>query len=419
MGSYISSNANRFYTGLESAYGHVPQITGQNRIPAVALSVRQELEKRERKDKTGTRTFPGLPAGGRRRTSFELKTYLTNWDGQAGDPGYGPLVQGCLGGAPLKFASGTAGAGSTGGRLVFQMGHGLTTGQAVSSNGEIRFVTAVVNPTTVQLNAPFSVMQAGTALSSTISYVPGTDLPSVSVFDYWSPATAVQRLLCGAAVNQMAVQLNSDFHELQFSGLAQDVVDNASFSGGIGQLDSFPPEPQLDAFDYTIVPGNLGQAWLGTSPDRFLTITAATIQIDNGLDLRAREFGSSVPLGIAPGTRNVSVSFTLFQRDEDATKALYQAARQQSPVSVMFQLGEQKRPGVGGVSAERGSGSTAVRRWGLVAAMEISGIAGAGHGRRRSGCGVRLESRHGIRKHVDGPSEVGSGSAAASESNVV
>src|SRR5579885_2337464 len=106
MGSYISSNANRFYTGLETAYGQVPQITAKNRIPAVALSVRQQLEKRERKDKTGTRTFPGLPAGGRRRTNFELRTYLTNWDSQAGDPGYGPLVQGCLGGTPLKFASG-------------------------------------------------------------------------------------------------------------------------------------------------------------------------------------------------------------------------------------------------------------------------------------------------------------------------
>jgi hypothetical protein len=132
-----------------------------------------------------------------------------------------------------------------------------------------------------------------------------------------------------------------DYHELQFSGFAQDVIDSASFSGGLGQLSSFPAEPALAAFDYSIVPGNLGQAWLGTNPDRFVTITNASIQIDNGLDMRVREFGSSVPQGIAPGSRNVSLALTLFERDEDATKSLYQAARQQSPVSVMFQLGEQ------------------------------------------------------------------------------
>jgi hypothetical protein len=206
MSSYISSNANRFYTGLESAYGRVAQVSAQNRIPAVALSVRHEFEKRERKDKTGSRTFPGLPTGGRRRTSFELRTYLTSWDSQAGDPSYGPLVQACLGGTPLKFAGGGAPAGSTGSTMAFQAAHGLASGQAVGCAGEIRFVTAVVSPTTVQLNAPFSGAAANAV--PTISYVPGTDLPSVSVFDYWSPATAVQRLLCGAALNQMTVQLN-------------------------------------------------------------------------------------------------------------------------------------------------------------------------------------------------------------------
>ena len=39
MASYISSNANRFYTALESAYGQVPAITGANRIPAVKLTI--------------------------------------------------------------------------------------------------------------------------------------------------------------------------------------------------------------------------------------------------------------------------------------------------------------------------------------------------------------------------------------------
>ena len=38
MSCYISSNNNRFYVALESAYGSVPAITGQNRIPGVKVA---------------------------------------------------------------------------------------------------------------------------------------------------------------------------------------------------------------------------------------------------------------------------------------------------------------------------------------------------------------------------------------------
>ena len=51
------------------------------------------------------------------------------------------------------------------------------------------------------------------------------------------------------------------------------------------------------------------------------------------------EFGSSLPRAISPGQRSVTAAFNLFSQDDDATKVLYQAARQQSPISVMFQLG--------------------------------------------------------------------------------
>src|SRR5579885_2257431 len=122
--AYISSNANRFYTALETAYGTVGAITSSNRIPAVKLSVRHELEVTGRKDKTGSRTFPGLPAGGRRRTNFQLQTYLTSWNTQNGDPAYGPLVEACLGGSPLRFAGGTASV-SNGATLTFTAPHGL------------------------------------------------------------------------------------------------------------------------------------------------------------------------------------------------------------------------------------------------------------------------------------------------------
>lgn len=342
MASYISSNANRFYTALESVYGSASAIQSNNRIPALKLTIQQHLEVTQRKDKTGSRTFPGLPVGGRRRTNFELHTFLTSWQQSTGGPGYGPLFQAALGGTPLAFSGGTVNSSDATGRLAFQAPHGLNAGQAVSSAGEIRFVTAIVDSSTVQLNAPFTAIPgSGAPIGATVSYAPATDLPSVSVFDYWSPSTAVQRMLCGAAVDQMEILVNGDYQEFHFSGLAQDVVDSSSFSAGAAQLQSFPVEPSLAAFDYSIVPGHMGQAWLGTSPTRFFTITNASVLLKNALDTRSREFGSSLPQAISPGQRSVTASFDLYGLDDTTTAGLYQAARQQSPITVMFQLGEQ------------------------------------------------------------------------------
>jgi hypothetical protein len=351
MASYISSNANRFYTALESAYGQVPTITAANRIPALKLTLRQQLEVTDRKDKTGSRTFTGLPTGGRRQTTFEVRTLLTNWQQGTASPAYGPLFQAALGAAPAYFAGGTAASTTGNGRLAFAAPHGLSAGQAVSSGGEIRFVAAIVDTKTVQLCVPFTVPPAaGAPVGAALTYIPTTELPSVSIFDYWDPATAVQRLLCGGAVDQMEIDLNGDYHEFRFSGQAQDVVDSASFgssSGGAAQLQSFPAEPTVSAFDYTIVPGNLGEAWLGTSPTQFFTITSASVLLKNGLDTRFKEFGSSLPQAIAPGERSVTAAFELYSQNDAYTPGLYQAARQQSPISAMFQLGESQGQLVG------------------------------------------------------------------------
>jgi len=80
--------------------------------------------------------------------------------------------------------------------------------------------------------------------------------------------------------------------------------------------------------------------FLGVFPSQFFSVSAASIQIQNGLDTRCKEFGTSLPLAVSPGTRTVSVTLELFSQDDAATTALYQAARQQSPVGMMFQLGQ-------------------------------------------------------------------------------
>ena len=230
----------------------------------------------------------------------------------------------------------------TANQLAFAAPHNLAVGQAVSFGGDIRFVDALVNATTVLLNAPFTnAVGQSSQMSPTVTYSLASELPSVSLFDYWSPATAVQRIASGAAVDVMKIKINGDYHEFTFSGEAREIVDNVSFSSGIAGLTQFPAEPAIGAFDYSVVPGNLGQAWLGTSPTHFLTITSAEIVVDNKIDLRQQEFGSNGAMCVTAGQRNVSVNFNLFQQDNDQTNALYQAAKQRSPISIFFQLGEQ------------------------------------------------------------------------------
>jgi hypothetical protein len=339
--AYISSNANRWYCAREAAYGQVPAVTGDNRIPAVKLAAQQQREKSQRKDKTGSRTFTGLPAGMRLQTTFSMTSYMRDWADPSVLPSHGPLIEAAMGGSGSLWAGNAAAQGSTTSTIKFVSAHGLQPGQAITSDGEIRFVAAVPDSLTVVLNAPLSIApDIDAPLGQTATYMLERELPSVSLLDYWDPASAVQRVFSGAAVDKMSILLNGDFHQFEFKGNAKDVIDSSSFTAGQGMMETFPEEPVQAGFSYSPVPGNLGQVWLGVSPTQFLTVAEASIQIDNDLDMRSKEFGTILPLAVVPGLRSVAVTLELLSQDDEATTALYQAARQQSPVSVMFQLGQ-------------------------------------------------------------------------------
>ncbi|HYM09896.1 MAG TPA: hypothetical protein VEU62_04155 [Bryobacterales bacterium] len=338
--SCMLSSQNRFYAAVEAAYGQAPAVAAANRFSAIKVGIKQQLQLGDRKDKTGSRTFTGVAPGGRKKTQFDVQTYLMTGTTPGMAPATGPLFQAALGGAPLAFAGGTAAAGSTTTQIVFSAPHGLVVGQAFGFNNELRFANTINSPTSVTANAPFSTAPgAGASLTGAVTYTPATNLPSVSVFDYWDPAGAVSRILTGAACGVFKVKINSDFHEFEFTGEAQEVLDSVSFTVGQGGLSAFPAEPAVSPFIAMPVPGNLGEAWLGATASQFLTVTKAIISLDNGLDTRNRDFGSSVPLCIAPGVRRVLAEVHLFEAADAATQGLYQAARSQTPIGVMFQLG--------------------------------------------------------------------------------
>jgi hypothetical protein len=342
MSCYISSNNERIYCALESSYGVIPAILGAERIPALKFKAKQVPEQTGRKDKTGSRTFVGMPNGIRETTTFEVDTLLTQWSNTSVAPAYGPLFQCAMGGTPAIWAGGTVASVTGGTQIAFTAAHGLSPGQAVTFSGEMRFVTAIVNSTTLFINAAFNLTPVnGSAMGPTINYPLADSLPSASIFDYWDPSTAVQRIVEGAAMDKMQIKVNGDFQQFNFSGPARDLVDSASFTSGQGGLTQFPTEPTAVNFDYTIVPGHLGETWMGVTPAQFMTITAAELTLENNIELRVKEFGSNYARCIAASHRAVTLNFSLFELADTQTQGLYQAARQRSPISVMLQLGQQ------------------------------------------------------------------------------
>ncbi len=342
MSNYIASNANRFYAAVESSYAQAAGVGSSNRFPAVRLEAQQVLEAGKRLDKTGTRTFLGASPYSRRKTAFLLRTYLTSWNGN-GDPGYGPLVQAAMGSASQLSTGLTVSSLISPVQIQTTTPHELAIGSGISYFNEIRFVVATPDTSTVTINAPFSNTAGPTAaLSSTVTYRVATGLPSLTLYDYWDPVTAISRIVTGATPDTFQISVNGDYHEMIFAGPASDLLDSSSFQNGEAGLSTFPVEPALAAFDYSIVPGHLGQVWLGSAPNQFFTLTEAQIEIKNNINIRNSEYGSSYPRAIAPGPRQVAADFALLVQDNSQTSGLYAAAKQRQTMPAMLQLGQKQ-----------------------------------------------------------------------------
>ena len=340
--SFISSNQNRVYAGAEPSYGVAPSVEQMTRLPLVRLSARQRTELPKRLDKTGTRTFAGIPQGSRKHTRVELRTHLSQWVSQSEEPSYGCIFRSALGGAVQSFSGGVvAGTSSSGLRIQFQSPHNLMPGQGLAIGNQIRFTTTVPDPLSVDLNAPFTVAPpAGAQASRTITYRLGGTTGSVCLLDCWSPAGAVQRAIAGFAVDEFTVDINSDFHEFQFAGPAHDIVDSLTFQEGQSGLASFPDEPTAEHDPPSLVPGHLGEAIIGDLASSTLHLTKARVQMRNNIDATPREFGAERLRDVIAGLREVVSDFEVCAAADDGHSKLYAALKQGDGFPLMVQLGQ-------------------------------------------------------------------------------
>ena len=339
MNCYISTRQSRYYAALETAFGQVAPATPANRFSGLRLDVRQQWDAPQRRDKTGTRTYQGIAGRLRKRTWFELSTYLYARESGDAKPRCGALIEGALGAAPRIHSGGLPVAQVLGTTATFGAAHGLQPGDAIVIGSELRVVTACPDGQTAWLSAPVRAAGGG-ATGGGVSYAPALTLPSVSLYEYWSPDTAVQRILNGCVVDEMSVELNGDFHELTFRGQAAGVIDSRTFEAQQGGLAGFPAEPALAPLMEMPVPGHLGQAWLGAAPTPLETVAEARIRVRNHAEMRWRDFGLKEPKCAAPGDREVTVDLEIYGNNSAACEALYASASRREPVPLMVQMGE-------------------------------------------------------------------------------
>jgi len=339
MACYISSGKNRHYAAVESTFGQAAAITAAERFTSLGLRITVEQEKARRRDKTGTRTYQGISGELRKQIQFQVGTYLYQRDEMSPAPRYGALVAAAMGSTPLASAGGMTVSQVDGAQVTFGGPHGLSVGQALAVGGEVRFVESVASANTVVVSAPFESDLAGMIAGSTVSYPLAHDLKSVTLYDFWSPDTSVQRVLPGSAVDEMRIDVNGDYHEITFRGEAAELVDSRTFQAEQAGLAAFPVEPVLAAHAEAPIPGHLGQAWLGTGPEMIHTVKSARVSINNNIAFRRTDFGSLRARCLVPGDREVQVELEMYSQDRAVFNELYEAARMRNGLPLMVQLG--------------------------------------------------------------------------------
>ena len=88
------------------------------------MTAQQQREKSQRKDKTGSRTWAGMPAGMRRQTTFDLTSYMRDWPDPTVLPPHGPLFEAAMGGAGVCGREARRGRAARASTINFVAPHG-------------------------------------------------------------------------------------------------------------------------------------------------------------------------------------------------------------------------------------------------------------------------------------------------------
>jgi hypothetical protein len=335
---YIATHSNRIYLKSEAENPVMGDMTQAMLAPVTDFRVATRRKQLFRQDKTGYRSESPVLGPQRELIEVALNAYGVGWEGGVATSSIGPVLE-----SGFCAGSNTSGGGTvsaiTGTTITFAEDTDLETGSAIVFGSEMRFVVAVGGPREVTINSPFTVEpSAGAELLGCLGQKAGDERRALSILDAWSPAQAVQRYITGVVADRLSIEVNNDFVEIGMKGYARRQYDNVS--GNVGSEFAFPAEPAQVAPVASPIAGHLGQAVIGES--QVCTLTEAKIVIDNNIEPRTNEFGCFETKAFVPGSRRVTLDFTVYERNDTFSQYLYSAAVNHVPVPVMFQLGRQQ-----------------------------------------------------------------------------
>lgn len=357
--AYSLSRNERVYLQKQSDPRVIPNSAG---VASVAVANYVRFKKAQlnpqvalltRPDKTGTRTATRGVLG-RKAGNWSIDLSLTGSGTPGTVPPCDPLLTALFGqNGQLLSGSGTVTNATNASPIVIsQASHGYADGDVVMISGVGGNVAA--NGVWVVANAASGSFEllgssgsgaytsGGASSRVAVSYTLADAIPSFAMYSFRTPSTLQQRCAFGCVATEATFNLGQDVADWQTSGESVWVLDSDNFSGADltqkGGLNAFPSEPvgSLPA-DGGIIAGFTGRAVLAGST--VSNIRQASIQINTGNVLVKDNFGSYYPEEAEGDERAVTVNFSVHDRDDAGTKALYAAALAKTPVDLVLQIG--------------------------------------------------------------------------------
>jgi len=336
---YISSLSNTIYLKADSDIGAALDVSDARIAPIESLSVNVKRKQLFRNDKSGYRSRNPLLGPQREEIGLSLVANATGWANRPETPVLSPLFQSAFA-SPIEIGQNYTVASSALNSITLQTDSNLQVGMAVCFGEELRFVRSVQDARSFELNSPFSSAPSnGALLLGCCNFSPGNIVHTFEVFEFWTPATAVQRVTSGCCANRTAIEINNDFVTISVDGFAKALTDSVTYNGVSGVFPQAPVANASSTSAISPIAGHLGQALIGASGQRVCTLVQGKITIDNGIQSRSDEFGCYGIKAFTLGQRKTEIDLSLYERNDHLSRELYAKAVDNEPTSLMLQLG--------------------------------------------------------------------------------
>jgi hypothetical protein len=323
----------------------------------------------ERPDKTGTRSMEGM-VGGRRAGKWSLEL-ATVGSGTAGTPpDCDPLLQAVFGQSAAVGAGTAAISSSTNASPIvvsFGGAHGIASGAfevvsfsghtvSTSANGVFLAYANSTSALTLCGSTGNGIGGAtGTMSRVKLTYTFQDQITQFALWSFRTPSTLDQRVGNNCVVAEASFALNQDVATWSANGDCLWVARSSDFAnydiyqeGGLG---AFPSEPSTPVTNGVVIPGFTGRfvAWqsvastsaaaFAANAQTFSTIRNVSVRIQTQNLLVMDTFGSYYATTLEGDTRQITISFNIYDDDSTAVNTIKSWGDEKQPVDFVVNLG--------------------------------------------------------------------------------